>query len=186
MKNRKEFIDCVYNANKDGLLYPKFLFFKEYNECNMLEIIPLFKILGESNNLSNGDCGCILIDYENKKNETFEKYELSVCLLMISLIVNSKFQKSDTKFETHLNKCYKQEKYYQPSIKNLFVSLGSVYPNALRRFYSFAKNVIGHYGPCDMYQLFDDLLDWEIDTEIAERWANEIVFGGKGGHGYAK
>lgn len=177
MKNRKEFIECVYSAEQKGLEYPKFSQYKDFDECNGHEIMTLFNILAESGNSNSDEDDWILADDGNSTNEIREGYELNACILMIALIVNSRGEKSEIKFESRLRECYHEEKHKQRKIENLFNFMGSAYQNSLRNLFSIAKEMILHYGTFDMVQLFNDVLDWEYDREIACKWAREIVSG---------
>lgn len=168
MKNRKEFIECVYDAGENGFNRTCFKSYKRFHTCSEKEVEILFDILEKSGNIYLDESGKRHIDgVEDEKNEL---YELDVCALIISLIVISKFQKSNVMLEERIRKYCRKNRFHKGKVTDAYVAFVYKWPNRLRYFYTMAHVIMRFGGACDMCSLLDDLLDWHQEGSDTLKW----------------
>ena len=168
MKNRKEFIECIYEAGRNGFNRRWFQGYRRFHTCNEQEVEILFDILEKSGNICIDENGKRHID--GAVDEKSELYELDVCALMISLIVISKFQKSGVKLEERLKSYGKKDYSHKCRAADAYMAFRSKRPNRLLYVYKMAHVVVRFGGTCDMYALLDDLLDWYNEDYKQLKW----------------
>ena len=168
MKNRKEFIECIYETGKSGFNRTCFKSYRRFHTCKEKEIDILFDILEKSGNLYVDENGKRHID--GVVDEKSELYELDVCALMISLIVIGKFRKSSVKFEERIKEYCKKNFFHKGTVTDAFMAFSYRWTNRLIYFYKMAHVIIRFGGACDMCALFDDVLDWDKEGSDKLKW----------------
>lgn len=162
MKNKKEFIEAVYKTkgNDDVIRNIKGTSFEPIDWCHDKVRVVIYDLLFQSGN-------------DNLPDE-----EVSICLAVAMLIVNTNFAKSNVPFEERCGVFSREDENNQNRVKYILSRLDFRHPNLLKQFYYIAKDVIAQKGGCDMTKLLSDMLDWEEKKELHHQWIREICQGG--------
>ena len=162
MYNREKFIELIYNSknNNSEINYLKAKPFISFNRCHQSAKLALSQIVYET------------------ENDHLDEPELSICLMVAMLIVNSDYAQSDIPFEERFGD-FCSRNFQNETRGKVFLHYHNFKdPTFLKQFYCLAKDIIEQEGPCNMTQLFSDILDWNTEESAEERWTQAMIVAG--------